>query len=62
MKYKIKHWKCFKATLKDALESWSCKLDNDFLGVLLGNVLFYSTMIIGFPIFLILATISFLQT
>lgn len=61
MKYKIKHWKCFCATLKDTLECWANKLDNDFLGVLLGNVLFFSTMIIGFPIFLILATIWYIK-
>ena len=61
MKYKIKHWKCFCATLKDTLECWANILNNDFLGVLFGNVLFYLTMIIGFPIFLILATIWYVK-
>jgi len=59
--YKINYWKCFWATFKDTLQCWGDLLDNDYLGIILCNVIFYSTIVIGFPIFLILALTWFIK-
>lgn len=61
MKYKIKHWKCFKSSFKDVAVSWLDKFDNEFLGVLLGNILAYLTFIVGFPIVLVMAIIWYIK-
>lgn len=61
MKYKIKHWKCFKSSFNDVAGCWVDKFDNDFLGVLLGNILAYLTLIVGLPVVFVMAIVWYIK-
>lgn len=59
--YKINYWKCFWATFKDTLQCWKDLLDNDYLGIILHNAIFYITIVMCFPIFLVLTLVWYIK-
>ena len=61
MKYKINHWRCYWLSYKDTKLAFGDWFDNDYLGIILANFLYYVFSIALLPIFLILSFVWYIK-
>lgn len=59
--YKLNHLKCFLLSFKDTISCFYDWLDNDYLGIILANIIAVLGVIILFPVFIILALIWYIK-
>lgn len=56
--YKINFFKCFWSCYIEIKRAFADKLDNEWLGIILGYALYYLVSIVGFFIFVIIALVK----
>ena len=62
MKYKINHSQCYLFSCRDTIEvfrDWT--LYNEYLGIALGNLIYYVGSVLFFPLFLILGFVWYVK-
>ena len=61
MKYKINHLRCFWLTYTDTKTAFFDWLDNEWVGIILTNFLYYVFSIVFLPLFIVLTFIWYFK-